>query len=410
MNTTPDSLESLLEQKKWMIRFLLIACFAAATMASDMYVPSLPSIVQSLHTSTQAVKWTIPIYIFGFASLQLFYGPFSDRFGRKPTLLLGFSIAIIGSVLCMMAQNINLLLLGRLIQGMGMGSCAILIRSIAQDLYHGNPEKLSRTISSLAMVFSIAPIIAPVFGGYLQQYFGWHSVFIVFCLYLIVIGTLVYFQLPETHLQRDRHALHLPKLLRLYQKMLCTPSFVVFALLSGVSLGGILAYYAISPFLYQSKLGLSAVQYGWLALATALAMVASRGLNLLLAKRWTIPTRLKIGLLFLGLGPALMTILALLGYFSIQAIVWPYVLFMLGSGIVMPNAMVCALNEFNHAKGTAAGLFSVCQLSTVFLMSVTASHLDNQTQIDLALLLLFSALLAQGLYLFYNHSLKGSLQ
>ena len=154
MNTTPDSLESLLEQKKWMIRFLLIACFAAATMASDMYVPSLPSIVQSLHTSTQAVKWTIPIYIFGFASLQLFYGPFSDRFGRKPTLLLGFSIAIIGSVLCMMAQNINLLLLGRLIQGMGMGSCAILIRSIAQDLYHGNPEKLSRTISSLAMVFN----------------------------------------------------------------------------------------------------------------------------------------------------------------------------------------------------------------------------------------------------------------
>lgn len=408
MNTASTPLESLLEHKKWTIRFLLIASVAAGTMAADMYVPSLPSIVQSLHTSTQAVKWTITIYLLGFASLQLVYGPLSDRFGRKPVLLLGFVIGISGSFLCSIAGNITLLLLGRLIQGMGVGSYATLIRSIAQDIYHGEPENLSKAISSLAMIFSIAPIVAPVFGGYLQQYWGWHSVFIVFCVYLTLIGVLVYFQLPETHLQRDRHALHLPKLLALYTKMLCTPSFIVFSILSGVSFGGIIAYYAISPFLYQTKLGLSAVQYGWLALATAMALLASRALNVLLAKRWGIPARLKIGLFFLCVGPIIMTILALLDYFSIAVIVFPYVLFMLGSGIVLPNAMVCALNEFNHAKGSAAGLFSLCQLCSVFAMSVIASHLSNQSQIGLALLLLISTLLAQGLYLFYTKHIKGS--
>lgn len=232
--------------------------------------------------------------------------------------------------------------------------------------------------------------------------------FIVFCVYLTLIGVLVYFQLPETHLERDRHALHLPKLLRLYTKMLCTPSFIVFSILSGVSFGGIVAYYAISPFLYQTQLGLSAVQYGWLALATALALLASRALNILLAKRWGIPARLKIGLSLLCLGPIIMMVFAVFDYFSIAVIVLPYLLFMLGSGIVLPNAMVCALNDFNHAKGSAAGLFSLCQLCIVFALSVVASHLDNQNQRGLTLLLLTSALLAQCLYLLYCNYSKGS--
>ncbi len=407
MKTAPTPLIASLQHKKWTIRFLLVATVAAGTMAADMYVPSLPSIVQSLQTSTQAVKWTISIYLLGFASLQLVYGPLSDRFGRKPILLWGFGIGIMGSLLCTLAHTISLLLLGRLIQGMGVGSYATLIRSIAQDIYHGEPENLSKAISSLAMIFSIAPIIAPVFGGYLQQYWGWHSVFIVFCIYLTLIGILVYFQLPETHIERDKHALHLSKLLALYKKMLCTPSFIVFSILSGVSFGGIIAYYAISPFLYQTQLGLSAVQYGWLALATALALVVSRALNILLAKRWGIPERLRIGLFFLCLGPTIMVILVLCHYFNIAVIVLPYLSFMLGSGIVLPNAMVCALNEFNHAKGSAAGLFSLCQLCIVFTLSMIASHLSNQNQMGLALLLFLSALLAQCLYFLYCNYLKG---
>ena len=96
MNTTTE-IESLFEQKKWTIRFLLIATMALGTMAADMYVPSLPSIVHNLHTSTAAVKWTLSIYLLGFASLQVVYGPLSDRFGRRPILLIGFAIGIVGS-------------------------------------------------------------------------------------------------------------------------------------------------------------------------------------------------------------------------------------------------------------------------------------------------------------------------
>ena len=177
MNTTPTALQNLLKQKKWTIRLLLLAAIAAGTMASDMYVPSLPSIANKLQVSAIAVKWTLSVYLFGFASLQLVYGPLSDGFGRKPIFLLGFAIGILGSFLCAIATNISLLLVGRLIQGMGVGAGATLGRSIVQDLYQGDSEKLSKSISSLMMAFSIAPIIAPVFGGYLQQYWGCHSVF-----------------------------------------------------------------------------------------------------------------------------------------------------------------------------------------------------------------------------------------
>ncbi len=407
MNTISPSLQNLLEQKKWTIRLLLLASIAAGTMASDMYVPSLPAIAEKLQVSALAVKWTLSIYLLGFASLQLIYGPLSDRFGRKPILLLGFVIGFLGSFLCAIATNISLLLLGRLIQGMGVGAGATLGRSIVQDLYHNDAEKLSTAISSLMMAFSIAPIIAPVFGGYLQQYWGWHSVFIVFCIYLCIIGTLVFFRFPETHLEKNPHALHLRKLWTLYKRMLSTPSFLVFTLLSGVSFGGILAYYAISPFLYQTQLGLSAVQYGWLALATAVVLLLSRGLNILLAKRWAIPARLKIGLCCLWLGPVIMTLLALLHQFNITVILFPYMIFMLGSGLVMPNAMISAISEFNHAKGSAAGLYTLCQLLIVFIISVTASHLQQQTQIGLALLLLCASVLAQGLYSLYCRYLRG---
>jgi Bcr/CflA subfamily drug resistance transporter len=407
MNTTPTALQNLLEQKKWTIRLLLLAAIAAGTMASDMYVPSLPSIADKLHVSAIAVKWTLSIYLLGFASLQLLYGPLSDRFGRKPVFLLGFAIGILGSFLCAIATNITLLLVGRLIQGMGVGAGATLGRSIVQDLYQDDPERLSKAISSLMMVFSIAPIIAPVFGGYLQQYWGWHSVFIVFCVYLSIIGILVSIYFPETHLVRNPHALHLRKLWALYKKMLCTPSFLVFTLLSGVSFGGILAYYAISPFLYQNQLGLSAVQYGWLALVTAVVLVISRGLNIILARRWAIPARLKIGLFSMWLGPVIMTIFALFHQFNIGVILFPYMIFMLGSGLVMPNAMISAIREFNHAKGSAAGLYTLCQLTVVFIITVTASHLQQKTQIGLALLLLITTVLAQSVYVLYRRYSRG---
>jgi Bcr/CflA subfamily drug resistance transporter len=402
MNTRSDA-ESLFEQKKWTIRFLLIATMALGTMAADMYVPSLPSIVHSLQTSTSAVKWTLSIYLLGFTSLQVVYGPLSDRFGRRPILLIGFAIGIVGSLICAIAPNIQALLIGRFIQGMGLGSYASLVRSIVQDLYHHNEEKLSKMISSLTMIYSIAPIVAPVFGGYLQHYWGWHSVFIVFFCYLTVLGVIAYFKLPETHLHRNKHALHLPKLLSFYGRMLRTPSFIVFVIISSVSLGGILAYYAISPFLYQSKLNITPIEYGWLALATAVILLLSRGLNILLARRWAISQRFKIGLCFFWSGPFIMMVFALFHYFNIYVILFPYMIFILGSGLVMPNSMVRALTQFNEAKGSAAGLYTLCQLSGVFIISVTASHLTNQTQIGLALLLFTITSISVILYWIYVH-------
>ncbi len=388
--------------KNFTLRFLLIAAMAAGTMASDMYIPSLPAITLALHASPAAVKWTLSVYLLGFASLQMLYGPLSDRFGRKPILLLGFGIGISGSFLCALAPNIGMLWLGRLIQGMGVGANATLVRSIAQDLYHHDEEKLSRLLSSLAMIFSVAPMIAPVFGGYLQHYWGWHSVFIVFCVYLFSVGILIFFYLPETHSQLDHQALQFRKMTQLYGRMLRTPSFPIFVVLSSVSLGGVLAYYAISPFLYQVRLGLTAIEYGWLALLTAIVLLFSRYLNILLARRWLIPTRMMIGLVPLWLGPLLMMVLALLGYLSIPVILLPYMLFILASGIVMPNAMVSALSEFKESRGSAAGFYSTLQLLGVFSISAIASHLSNQTQLGLAILLFITGALAQGLYLFYR--------
>ena len=144
----------------------------------DIYVPSMPSMVIALHTSTTMIQLSITIALIAYGSVALIYGPLSDYFGRRIVALVGMGIFVAGSALCMFAPNIYVLLIGRVLQGIGFASASAVAAPTLSDIYSG--DELVKAYSYVGMSMAVAPIIAPVFGGYLQQYFNWHAPFYLF--------------------------------------------------------------------------------------------------------------------------------------------------------------------------------------------------------------------------------------
>ncbi|WP_165476854.1 MFS transporter [Legionella fairfieldensis] len=155
-------------------------------LGTDIYLPSVPAISEALNTNETMVKLSLTIMIMMLGCSQLIYGPLSDSIGRKQTILYGLLIFIIGSSLLVFSQSSCLLLIGRLIQGLGLGFGLSIASAIASDLYEG--KKLNKSISIISAVYAVMPVIAPVIGGAIQTYIGWQANFS----FLFIAGLLMF--------------------------------------------------------------------------------------------------------------------------------------------------------------------------------------------------------------------------
>ena len=163
----------------------------------SIYLPSYSMISKALQISQSDVQLLVTLFLVGFGVSQLFYGPLSDAIGRRPVFLLGQGIYLIGTLMCILfTHNIWILVLGRLLQGLGSGSASVLGRSVLRDCYDG--RELTKALSYVSVTASIMPVLAPVLGGWIAFYFGWEAVFVFVLSYLAATFVLGYYILPET--------------------------------------------------------------------------------------------------------------------------------------------------------------------------------------------------------------------
>lgn len=369
---SPDSLS---------IRVLLTALVAFGPLSTDLYLPSLPTLVRVFDTDVATVQLTLSIFLVGFAVSQLVYGPMSDRFGRRPTLLVGVTIYLAASAVCAMTSSIDALIAARFFQALGACCGPVVARAVVRDVF--GRDRAATVLAYMSMAMALAPAVGPMLGGVLTEWFGWRANFMLLTLFACGILAAVWSMLGETNAHRDEEALRPGRLTANYLLLMRNRGFVGYVLVVAFSYSGIFSFISGSSFVLIGQLHLTPAQYG----ASFGAVVLGYMLGTFLAGRLTPrlggARMIRIGTL-LSLGGGLVGgVLALTGVLHLLAIVVPVFLFILGAGLTLPNASANAVGPYPTMAGLASSLLGFAQMAIAAVVGIVVGHLNDGTALPM---------------------------
>jgi MFS transporter, DHA1 family, multidrug resistance protein len=340
------------------LTMLLAALTALGPLSIDMYLPSLPDIANVLAAPQARVQLTVSNYLIGFAVGQVFYGPLSDRYGRRPVLLAALALYVTGTGICAATQSIDPLIAARFLQGIGGSGSIVLARAIVRDLYSG--VRAARELSLMGSISAFAPIVAPMIGGVLQTAFGWRASFLLMGAAAVVAIFMAGRLLPETLRRRVPEPFSLPYLIRSYGSLLRHRAFLAYLGLITVSYAGLFAWISGAPVVLQGVYGLSAVAFGFTFALGAAGYMAGAASAARLVLRLGLGRTMGLGVTLLaagGLGLAAVVAANIPGIWLVAMMA----LYLAGMGLSMPQAMAGALTPFPDRAGTAASLMGLVQ-------------------------------------------------
>lgn len=345
-------------------------------VTTDLYLPALPALTRNLGAPVAAGQLTLSALLLAFGTSQLVWGPLADRFGRRPVLLIGLALYTLASVGSAWAPSMELLIGWRIAQGAAMGAVVMCARAIVRDLY--TPLTGARAMSKALTGLGIIACLCAPLGGLLTEWLGWRAALLALTAYALVTLVLVALRLPETHPQKNPHALQPATLVRTWITVLRHPTFWAFSLLTTASYGGLFTFLAASSFVFIEVLGLTRTQYGWVLLSSALAyFVGTFVCRFLLARHGLRRTVALAGGLSVA-GGTLLALVAALGWHQPWALLLPFYLFMLGHGIHQPCGQTGAVGPFPQAAGVASALNGFMMMLAAFAMGGwVGRHLDG---------------------------------
>lgn len=370
----------------WKMVSYITAMIVIIQFAGDNFLPSLPAIAQYFQVSKNLTQYSVTLYLLSSALFQFFYGPLSDILGRKKTIVAGYAIFTVGSIFCFCASSIFWLLLGRVIQGMGI-ACTGIFRSVMRDLYQG--KDFAKIGSIITIAGTMTPPLAPITGGYLEHYFGWRGSFVL--LFIMGIASVILFSryFPESLAKEQRHVFSFKKVIKNYLECFSHRNFVIFSTCSGLCLGLLFGYMAIGTFLFQHVLGLSPVAYGWLSIFGVCFMPLGAFLNRCLMDKCSLYALSIYAALIMLIGACCVTGFSLFHVMTISAILVPTFIIYMGIGFIFTNSFTLAFQDFGHIAGVASAAYGVIQILTASALTALSAVLPATTQLPLGLFFIF---------------------
>src|SRR5690554_248890 len=363
---------------------LLAALVAFGPLSIDMYLPSLPLIASDLQASQADIQLTISAFLIGLFFGMLFYGPLSDKFGRRKLLLGGITLYLVASIGCFLATSAEVLIYARFLQALGAAAASVLARAIVRDLFPIN--EAARVLSLMHLVTMLATLIAPLVGGYLILLAGWRSLFIVLFVFAAIILLATSLKIPETHHGASRGT-SIAAVFKAYLQILLQPLAVGYILCMSLTFAGMFAYITASPFVYIEYFGVTPQTYAWLFSLNIGGIILLVSLNARYVGRFGTQRLLAIGaglaatsgllLLFAGftgVGGLPLIVIALLGFVSV-------------TGVLGANCMASLLACFPERAGAAAGIAIAIQFGLGALASFLVSNLHDGTPLTMSLLI-----------------------
>ncbi len=283
----PPSSEPHTHVHYYRLALILGALTAIGPLAIDMYLPALPTIAREFGVDASVVQSSLAAYFIGIAIGQAFYGPLSDRLGRKPILYLGLALFMVSSIGCAQAESVTALIAFRFLQALGGCAPIVIPRAIVRD--HFDQAGSVRMLSVLMLVMGLAPILAPLIGGQLLVNFGWRAVFWLLTVYAAVWLTVVAVLLPESlpSARRLRHPLS--DVLAVYWRLARDRKFMGHALSGALIFAGLLAYISGSPVVFIELFDVPPERFGFFFGVNAIGIIVASQVNRWLVGRWKHP-------------------------------------------------------------------------------------------------------------------------
>ncbi|MBX9245956.1 multidrug effflux MFS transporter [Actinotalea ferrariae] len=328
-------------------------------VTTDMYLPSLPDVAADLFTTEAAAQFTITGMLIGGAIGQLLVGPLSDRLGRRLPVLVGVSLHVVISLLCVVATTIGQLATLRVLQGLVSSGATVVAMACIRDRYTG--ADAAKLMSRLMLVIAVAPLLAPTAGSAIAAAWGWRAVFVALALLAAVLVVVVALFLPETLPAERRTAHGIGSSLRGYGQLLRDRRFVALAVIPGLGMAMIMSYVAGSPFVLQQEYGLSTSQFALVFAIGGTSMVTGSQVNAALVHRVGPARLLRAGIpvtVLLAAGLVGVAATHLGGIVGLVVALWLTTAVL---GFVMSNASALALSRHGERAGTAAATIGFLQ-------------------------------------------------
>lgn len=354
---------------------------ASGPLSTDMYLPSLPSLAGYFSTSVSLVTWTLSIYLAGYAVGQLTYGPVSDRFGRRPALLVGMALFATASAACVFAPNIETLIVARFFQAFGACSGQVVGRAVIRDLH--DREGVTRMLAYTMVIMGLTSTVSPVIGGLLTVWIGWRPIFALLAVFGLIMAVTVFRTLDESLAKPDPAATRLGPMVQNFRRLLANRSFAGYTLSLCFIFGTLFTYLAGSSFVFMGVFGLAPHEFGFVFTAVGGTSVVGSLLTGCLAKRFKASTMFGFAAAGAAAGSIILVIVSLSGG-GIVAHVLPLTVVTFGLGVLMPAGFAGALAPHPEIAGTASSLIGFLQSMFAMVAGSTVGALFNGTSLPMS--------------------------
>lgn len=370
----------------WGLVVLLGSLTAMGPLAIDMYLPSLPAIGADLRASASQTQATVAAFLAGMAIGQFFYGPASDRLGRKPPILLGTAIFVAASAACAMAGTAEQLILARFAQALGACAGGVVSRAVVRDRF-GHTET-ARMLSLMMLIMGLAPILAPLLGGTLLMLGGWRTIFWFMAAFGVLVGLAAFFRMQESRSEETSAQARSESPLRAYLALLRQPRLVGYGLAGALNGATLFTYISSSPELLIEIYEVPAAQFGWVFGLNAAGIIGANQVNRLMLRRAT-PDQVLARASLVAVGMAVLLALAAVTGLGERWTVLPLLFGLLATyGFMQGNTMAGALNVDPRRSGSISALLGAASFGVGAIASAAAGVLHDGTPRPMALVML----------------------
>ena len=340
------------------LAFLLASLVALGPLAIDTYLPALLAMSGHFAVEIHAVEVSVSVYVLGVAAGQWLGGPLSDQFGRKPVAYVGLCLFILGCLSIPLSSSIDMLYVLRFLQALGGGATVVIAAASVRDHFTG--KEAAKVMTTIGLVMLMAPLLAPALGALLLKLFGWQSIFYMLALYGLMLFGIVRFMLPSVAVKPSGEPLR-QRMFLAYGRVLRNRPAMGFILANGLAFAALFTFITDAAFLYMEYFRISPEAFPLYFGANVVTMLGMNRLNVLLLRRYTSASIMRVALALQMTACVTLLVLTLAGLLTLWLVV-PLIMVAAGMvALIMPNGIASFLDLFDHDSGAATGLNGALQ-------------------------------------------------